>query len=101
MISFLLNLGSIKPSMSLKKVSNVISDPVNLTNNPKRIPGAIIRYTITASNTNAISANEIVVNDDLTNSLAQGMTWYGNIKIQSPNVNGGAVTLLSDTVIAK
>ena len=37
------------------KTSAVISDPFNLTSNPKRIPGATIEYTITVSNANGAS----------------------------------------------
>jgi uncharacterized repeat protein (TIGR01451 family) len=38
------------PAITIKKTSQVISDPVNLTNNPKRIAGARVRYTIAVSN---------------------------------------------------
>ncbi len=37
--------------LTISKASAVYSDPFNSTTNPKRIPGAIIRYTITIDNT--------------------------------------------------
>ena len=44
----------------------VISDPVNLTTNPKAIPGATIQYCIAVSNaTGSADATDIVVTDDL------------------------------------
>lgn len=53
------------PNISLQKTSQVISDETNLTNNPKRIPGSIVEYTITATNSGISAAdnNTIVVND--------------------------------------
>jgi len=52
------------PNISLQKTSQVISDGIN-TSNPKRIPGSIIEYTITATNSGISAAdnNTIVVND--------------------------------------
>ncbi len=53
-------------SLSVSKVSSVIADPVNGTNNPKAIPGATIQYLITVANsgTSATDANSVVVRDD-------------------------------------
>jgi uncharacterized repeat protein (TIGR01451 family) len=54
------------PILNIKKSSQVISDPVNLTNFPKRIPGARVRYTITVTNTGApVDANSINIKDPL------------------------------------
>ena len=39
------------PIIDITKISQVISDPINGTTNPKRIPGAIIRYILLVSNT--------------------------------------------------
>jgi hypothetical protein len=59
-----------QPKIVLKKTSQVISDGVNSTN-PKRIPGAIIEYTITASNIGYGKAdnNSIVIHDRIANKL--------------------------------
>jgi predicted outer membrane repeat protein len=39
------------PIITITKLSSVISDPINGGINPKRIPGAVIEYSITPSNT--------------------------------------------------
>ena len=53
-------------TLSVTKVSSVISDPINDVSNPKAIPGAIIEYLITVSNTGGVAtdANSVVVTDD-------------------------------------
>lgn len=51
--------------ISIKKESCVISDPVNGTTNPKRIPDATIRYAIEISNADIGSASNAVVDDTL------------------------------------
>lgn len=87
-----------QPSMSLKKTSTVLSDPINLTSNPKRIPGSIVRYTITATNTSAIYAEGIVTKDNLHNQIVTlgKINWQGNLRVKSPNINGGVWTNLTD-----
>lgn len=58
------------PIIEMKKTSVVISDGINASN-PKRIPGAIVEYTITATNTGygTTDINTVVVNDTIpTNS---------------------------------
>lgn len=85
------------PNMKLTKTSAVISDPINATNNPKRIPGAIVRYTINAQNAHGTSAEDVVIRDDLTAQITSGnIVWFGNIKATSPNISGGATTALTD-----
>jgi hypothetical protein len=44
---------TIAPALTVAKAGIPLSDPVNGTTNPKAIPGAKIRYTITASNSSA------------------------------------------------
>ncbi len=41
----------LEPRIGVTKVSAVIADPVNGTANPKAIPGALVEYLITVSNT--------------------------------------------------
>jgi uncharacterized repeat protein (TIGR01451 family) len=52
-------------ALSVTKVSSLISDPVNLTTNPKAIPGALVEYLISVTNngTAATDANSVVVID--------------------------------------
>ncbi len=53
-------------ALSVTKVSSLISDPVNLTANPKAIPGALVEYLISVSNagTAATDVNSVVVIDN-------------------------------------
>jgi uncharacterized repeat protein (TIGR01451 family) len=53
-------------TLVITKTSTVVSDPVSSAN-PKAIPGAIIRYTITVQNTGSLTvdANSIIVEDPL------------------------------------
>ena len=48
------------PNIKISKTSEVISDPVNLASNPKRIAGARVRYTITVSNSGAPVDNDSI-----------------------------------------
>ena len=54
------------PIISLQKTSMVINDGINATN-PKRIPGAEVEYTLTATNSGAGKATNdtIVINDSI------------------------------------
>lgn len=85
------------PAMFLKKTSQVISDPINSTTNPKRIPGSIIRYTIKATNNNLIAAENIIISDSLATAISAGkLSWQGNITVASPNINSGSTKALTD-----
>lgn len=50
-------------TLGVNKTSTVVSDPVNGTTNPMRMPGARIRYTIAASNTGGAAATSVVITD--------------------------------------
>ena len=57
-------------TLAVTKSSLVISDPVNLGVNPKAIPGATVRYTITVTNTGSAAATNVVLVDDIpTNTV--------------------------------
>jgi len=60
------------PAISLKKTLRTISDPVNGTNNPKAIPGALSEYTLTATNngSGATDNNSIVLSDAIPANTA-------------------------------
>ena len=53
-----------RPSLTILKISRVISDPVS-TANPKRIPQAVVEYEIQATNSGpgAVDANTLVITD--------------------------------------
>jgi uncharacterized repeat protein (TIGR01451 family) len=50
-------------TLNVAKTSTVISDPFNGAVNPKRIPGAVVRYSIVVTNTGAANATNVVVRD--------------------------------------
>jgi uncharacterized repeat protein (TIGR01451 family) len=53
------------PQLRVQKTSEVLSDPVNATTNPKRIPGAVIRYSISVTNTGqgVVDSSSLVITD--------------------------------------
>ncbi len=58
------NPADYKPIINMTKASEVINDPVNGTMNPKRIPGARVRYTLHVTNTGgAADLDSIVLTD--------------------------------------
>lgn len=65
--------------LSVQKESAVIRDPFNGTTNPKRIPGAVIEYTITVTNnaaTGGSTAEQVVITDNIpanTTYIADGV----------------------------
>jgi uncharacterized repeat protein (TIGR01451 family) len=54
-----------QPALTMAKSSAVLSDPSNNVTNPKRIPGAIVRYDITLTNSGpgTVDAGTLVVTD--------------------------------------
>jgi len=74
------------PDMSITKSSIIISDPVNSTNNPKRIPGAIIRYCFKVDNTGIGNADNVKIKDTLSGDGKENLTYKkGGSMIQSIN----------------
>ena len=55
------------PVLRVQKLSEVLSDPQNGTTLPKRIPGSIVRYAVTVTNSGAGAAdgNSLVITDTL------------------------------------
>lgn len=60
--------------LTIAKDSVVVSDPVNGTSNPKLIPGAIVRYVFTVTNTGptAVDNNTVWLIDTLPPQLSVG-----------------------------
>lgn len=60
------------PSLNVTKISDVLSDPQNGTTNPKRIPGAVVRYAITVSNggVGTVDSSTLVITDPLPANVA-------------------------------
>ncbi len=61
-------------SLVITKTSTIVSDPINGTTNPKAIPGAVIRYTVSVTNTGrgTVDASTVVIADPLPTT----MTFY-------------------------
>ncbi len=59
----------VTPVLSVTKTSCVVSDPVNDTNNPKRIPGAIIRYMFDIKNTGTGNVSDLNITDTIDSNL--------------------------------
>jgi len=66
-------LYTLKPLIA--KTSIVISDPVNSTTNPKRIPGATVRYCFQVDNTGLVSATNVVLTEDFTTNNKDKLTY--------------------------
>jgi len=54
------------PTIWTSKSSCVINDPINLTTNPKRIPGATIRYAVEIRNTGGGSSSSAIALDTIS-----------------------------------
>lgn len=78
-------------TLSVTKISSIISDPVNGSTNPKRIPDAIVQYCILVSNSGAASASSVVATDNLT-----GPFTYAPGSMRSGSNCGSATTVEDD-----
>ena len=90
-------------AISITKSSAVVTDPVNCTggsidpttcgtNNPKRIPGAVVRYTITVANAAGAAAAAAV---KITDLVPTNTTYVSN----SLFLSGDATCDLNDTAL--
>ena len=59
----------ITATLTLTKSSIVLEDPINGTTNPKRIPGAVVRYCFIVENTGSQDATDVVVTDDMDENI--------------------------------
>ena len=81
--------------LAITKTSNVVSDPVNGTANPKAIPGATMRYCILVTNNGSGTATGIAVTDALPasttyipGSLRSGTSCAGATTTEDDNASG-------------
>jgi uncharacterized repeat protein (TIGR01451 family) len=74
------------PHLVNQKQVTVISDPVRGTTNPLAIPGAVIEYTITLSNTGQgrVDSNTLFVTDAIPANTALSVTALGGTPANSP-----------------
>jgi uncharacterized repeat protein (TIGR01451 family) len=69
------------PTLAVQKTSAVLSDPINGVSNPKRIPGAVVRYAVTITNTGTgtVDSSSLVVTDPVpANTVLCVSTVCGN-----------------------
>lgn len=70
-------------TLTIVKSSSLVSDPVNGVTNPKMIPGAVVRYSITVANTGtlAVDASTIIITD----ALPGGVSYDASSPLQFSN----------------
>jgi uncharacterized repeat protein (TIGR01451 family) len=59
----------VSADLSASKTSCIIDDPFNGTNNPKRIPGATVRYAIEVINNGSANASNVTTTDGIDSHL--------------------------------
>ena len=87
------------PMLAVFKKSQVLEDPLNGTTNPKRIPGAIVEYTITIENTSDSAASGLTVTDILTAAVAGEVEFVAG-SIVNASGTGSNFDAASNTVTA-
>ncbi len=93
-------------NITVTKSSLVLSDPINGTLDPKRIPGAVVEYTIIVANTAGAQATDVTLTDDLSGEtatvgfVADAYAAGKGIQLTAPNVNGGAPLALTNAADA-
>lgn len=99
-------------TLTITKTNAVLSDPINSTTNPKAIPGATVRYTITVANAaGAQAATGVTVVDTIpTNTTYVAASIVNDSVAQTDAADGddsdynitntGAITASLDTVAA-
>ena len=89
-------------SLTSAKSSSVVSDPVNLTTNPKAIPGATIRYCILVTNAGiagTVASSAVTISDPVpanmsyvAGSLRSGTTCVGATTVEDDDAAGADET---------
>jgi hypothetical protein len=90
-------------SLKVTKISTLISDPINAGSNPKRIPGAVIKYTITVENTGAAATNLVVkdileqagINDGVSYATSPAACAMSGDAVVAPTCSDVANTITS------
>src|SRR5262249_40971409 len=82
-------------TLGVTKTAAVVWDPVNLTTNPKAIPGARVEYTITVTNTGTAAAAAVTLTDNIptnTTYYANSMRLGAAALTDAADADGGATT---------
>ncbi|MCS6948303.1 MAG: hypothetical protein NZM12_11860, partial [Steroidobacteraceae bacterium] len=74
----------LQPQLRVQKTSEVLSDPANSGSNPKRIPGALVRYAVTVTNggPGTIDASTLVITDRVPANTALYVATSGGDPIE-------------------
>ena len=90
-----LNLSVITGGLTVTKTSSIVSDPYNGATNPKRIPGATVRYCVVIANVGSSSATSIVLSDTINapevyvaGSIRSGTTCANATTVEDDNSSG-------------
>jgi uncharacterized repeat protein (TIGR01451 family) len=111
-------------TLTVAKTSTVVSDPINGATNPKRIPGAVVRYSILVTNSGAANATSVRLRDPVPanttyvassiklNGVAQtdaggddagdiNATFPGEVTVAAGNIasGGGTATVTFDVTV--
>lgn len=79
--------------LTITKLANIISDPVNGSTNPKAVPGAVIEYCIQVQNGGTASATNIEITDTLpseTTFVEASIKSGGTVTAGACNADGAA-----------
>ena len=81
-------------TLTVNKLSKIVSDPLNGTTNPKMIPGAVVEYCITVANAaSSATATSVAISDPLptqTTYVASSVALNGTVTAGVCNADGGA-----------
>jgi uncharacterized repeat protein (TIGR01451 family) len=92
-------------AITLAKSVRIVSDPINDTTNPKAIPGAIVEYTLTITNSGQVDATGVNLSDevpavfDLTDAYTETYTLDG--VDTTPTIAGNTLTFENLTIAAQ
>jgi len=88
------------PDIKLSKTSITIYDPINLQNNPKAIPGAVVKYGITGRNEGlgSTDSNSIAMTDKVPTKMKICVSTIGQCKEVSFVEGTPASTLALGTI---
>lgn len=78
------------PIMRIEKTSCVVNDPVNNGTNPKRIPGATIRYALQVINTGYRDAENVIADDNISSHFDSGT--ISHVQIQNGDCDCAGVS---------
>jgi len=85
------------PNMHITKSSIVLNDPVNNSSNPKRIPGATIRYCFVVDNNGSGSADDTTIKDSLSGNGRENLTYIKSGYVIQDNTSACNCQSITDT----